>query len=99
MALAGIAVRSATAPAIAPRIATTALAAVSVDTTPPSVVLLNRAPAARKLSVSWDELRLPPAAERSVYDVIARKAAGSATGSFAATVESHDVAFVILAPK
>ena len=33
-----------------------------------------------------------------VYDVLGNKAAGTATGSYAAAVPSHDVAFVIFEP-
>ena len=63
-----------------------------------AVLLLNRAPSPSSISVSWAKLGVPAGKTVAVYDVINNRAAGSATGSFAATVPSHDVAFVILAP-
>ena len=63
-----------------------------------AVLLLNRAPAPRNLTVTWDQLQLPPAEQRQVYDVIARRPVGSARGAFSAAVPSHDVSFVILEP-
>ena len=47
---------------------------------PPRVLLLNRATAPAKLEATWAELGLPAAATVNVYDVVARRAAGSATG-------------------
>ena len=38
-------------------------------------------------------------ATANVYDVVARRAAGSATGAYSATVAPHDVSFVVLAPQ
>ena len=61
-----------------------------------AVLLLNRGLANASLSVSWKELGLPAGKALGVYDVIKRRAAGSATGSFSADVPSHDVAFVVL---
>ena len=61
-----------------------------------AVLLLNRAPSALHLSVTWRQLQLPANQEYDVYDVLSRRAAGSARGSYAVHVASHDVAFVIL---
>lgn len=63
-----------------------------------AVLLLNRGLQPASLSVSWAKLGFLAGKTVTVYDVINNRAAGSATGSFAATVPSHDVAFVILAP-
>lgn len=62
-------------------------------------MLLNRGLETSNLSVSWGELGIPASTTVTVYDVIKNQAASSATGSFSAAVPSHDVAFVILAPK
>jgi alpha-galactosidase len=63
-----------------------------------AVLLLNRAPAARRLRASWEQLRIAAAEERRVYDVVARHWLDEpARGEWAATVPSHDVSFVILA--
>ena len=64
-----------------------------------AVLLLNRATAPAKLEATWAELGLPAAATANVYDVVARRAAGSATGAYSATVAPHDVSFVVLAPQ
>ena len=64
-----------------------------------AVLLLNRATAPAKLEATWAELGLPAAATVNVYDVVARRAAGSATGAYSATVAPHDVSFVVLAPQ
>ena len=61
-----------------------------------AVVLLNRAPEAATLAVSWAQLGLTAGKNYNVYDVIKNQPAGSATGSFSAVVPSHDVSFVIL---
>lgn len=64
-----------------------------------ATLLLNRGLETSNLSVSWGELGIPASTTVTVYDVIKNQAASSATGSFSAAVPSHDVAFVILAPK
>jgi alpha-galactosidase len=63
-----------------------------------AVLLLNRGSQPARLSVSWAQLGLPAAEKVGVYDVVARRQAGSAVGAYAADVPSHDVAFVVLRP-
>lgn len=60
-----------------------------------AVLLLNRAATAQHLAVTWAELGLAPGS-RAVYDVAKQKEAGTATGSWSATVASHGVSFIIL---
>jgi len=62
-----------------------------------AVLLLNRDVAATTISTSWLELGIRPMSRScTVYDVLARKAAGNASVFFSRTVPSHDVSFVIL---
>ena len=62
-----------------------------------AVVLLNREEEAKEMRVTWEELGLVDASQPlQVYDVIERRKGSAVTGSFAATVGAHDVAFVRL---
>ena len=64
-----------------------------------AVLLLNRAPAAARLSTSWAELGIAAGRRAAVYDVLTHASRGAVAGSFQADVPSHDVAFVILQPE
>ena len=64
-----------------------------------AVLLLNRAPAAARLSASWAELGIAAGRRAAVYDVLTHASRGAVAGSFQADVPSHDVAFVILQPE
>lgn len=67
-----------------------------------AVVLLNRAPAALLMHVSWKELGIGGATDRlSIFDVLLQRplnnsSGGMGVGGYAVTVPSHDVAFVIV---
>ena len=62
-----------------------------------AVLLFNRGPSARKMSVSWKQLGFDPAHRIRVFDVIAQTpVAGTITGAYTAVVSTHDVGFVIL---
>lgn len=63
-----------------------------------AVLLLNRSGQPARLSVSWAQLGLSAADKVGVYDVVAQRDAGSATGAYTADVPSHDVSFVVLRP-
>ena len=65
-----------------------------------AVLLLNRAPHALHMNVSWAELGIGGASDaRAVYDVLLqRKEARARRVGYGATVPSHDVAFIIVEP-
>ena len=63
-----------------------------------AVVLLNRAEAPARLSVSWAELGLAAGTKVRVRDVMDQKDLPAATDTWGATVGKHDVAFIRLSP-
>ena len=63
-----------------------------------AVVMLNRAEAPAQLSVTWAELHLPAGTKMNVRDVANHKDLPTASGTFSATVGTHDVAFIRLSP-
>ena len=56
-----------------------------------AVILFNRGQADATIAVSWQELGLPYDAELKLRDLWTKKDLGSAKGTFAAAVPSHDV--------
>ena len=63
-----------------------------------AVALLNRGTAEGKISVTWSDIGYPDYLAASVRDLWARKDLGKSTGSFSATVGSHDVVVVKIKP-
>ena len=63
-----------------------------------AVALLNRGAAESKISVTWSDIGYPDYLAASVRDLWARKDLGKSTGSFSATVGSHDVVVVKIKP-
>ena len=61
-----------------------------------ALLLLNRGPAPATLRATWAQLGIKGTME--VHDVVRQRGAGTASGSFAAVVPSHDVSFVVLTP-
>jgi len=64
-----------------------------------AVLLLNRGAAASRMVVTWEQLGLAAGGSFTVRDVIAQEDTGATVESnYSATVQPHDVSFVILAP-
>jgi alpha-galactosidase len=63
-----------------------------------AAVLLNRAAAARTITVSWTDLGFPADKGASVRDLWAHKDLGSFQGSYSAPVEPHGVVMIRVKP-
>ena len=64
-----------------------------------ALLLLNRGGTVTRITATWKQLGLVAGSSYTVRDVIAQKDTGAtAKGEYGATVPSHDVSFVILAP-
>jgi alpha-galactosidase len=63
-----------------------------------AVVLFNRASAAGNITVTWQEIGFSATTSLKVRDLWGHKDLGSFTGSFTATVPTHDVVMVKISP-
>src|SRR6201999_1604667 len=63
-----------------------------------AVVLLNRGESEQEISVSWQDLGYPTHVSASVHDLWQHKDLGKFSGKFSASVESHGVVMVTVAP-
>ncbi len=63
-----------------------------------AVALLNRSGAEKQISVSWNEIGYPEHLSASVRDLWSKKDFGKLKSSFSATVPSHGVVMVRIAP-
>jgi alpha-galactosidase len=63
-----------------------------------AVILFNRGTSDSKISVPWEEIGYPAHLSAKVRDLWAHKNVGSFDGSYAATVPSHAVVMVKIAP-
>jgi alpha-galactosidase len=63
-----------------------------------AVALLNRGPAATKISVSWTDIGYPEAVSASVEDLWTKKASSMVKGGYSAEVPSHGVVMVRVKP-
>jgi alpha-galactosidase len=63
-----------------------------------AVALLNRGPAATKISVSWTDIGYPKTLSASVRDLWNAKDIGKQTGAYSAEVPSHGVVMVTVKP-
>lgn len=64
-----------------------------------AVVLFNRGDATAEIGVSWPEIGYPAHLEAGVRDLWSHEEVGPRTGSYAATVPSHGVVMVRIAPS
>ena len=63
-----------------------------------AVALLNRGPAATKISVSWTDIGYPEAISANVTDLWTKKASSMVKGGYSAEVPSHGVVMVRVKP-
>jgi alpha-galactosidase len=63
-----------------------------------AVALLNRGPAATKMSVAWTDIGYPDGLSASVRDLWTAKDMGKQSGVYSAEVPSHGVAMVTIKP-
>jgi alpha-galactosidase len=63
-----------------------------------AVALLNRGPAAAKISVAWTDIGYPDAISASVRDLWTKKESSAVKGSYSADVPSHGVVMVRVKP-
>jgi alpha-galactosidase len=63
-----------------------------------AVILFNRGAGESKISVAWEEIGYPAHLNAKVRDLWAHKDVGSFTGTYSASVPSHDVVMVKIAP-
>lgn len=63
-----------------------------------AVALLNRGPAAAKMSVAWTDIGYPDALSASVRDLWAAKDTGKQSGGYSAEVPSHGVVMLTIKP-
>jgi alpha-galactosidase len=63
-----------------------------------AVILFNRGAQAQSIAVDWTELGYPAGLQAQVRDLWAKKSLGKMKGRFAASVPSHGVVMVRIAP-
>jgi alpha-galactosidase len=63
-----------------------------------AVALLNRGPAAAKISVAWTDIGYPDAVSASVRDLWTKKESSAVKGSYSVDVPSHGVVMVRVKP-
>ena len=61
-----------------------------------AVLLFNRGSASASISVTWDEIGLLTNKAATVRDLWSHKDIGSVTGTYSATIGSHDVAMLLI---
>jgi alpha-galactosidase len=63
-----------------------------------AVALLNRGPAATKMSVAWTDIGYPDGLSASVRDLWTAKDTGKQSGGYSAEVPSHGIVMVTVKP-